>query len=183
MVTIANAMVRKGAAEAEVRRKVVEAENAVSPQILLRDVCLHAIDAMPELARELMSPAKAIREIKVLQTTSMGGRGGLSIGRLGRDARSDVAHPEERARGRGCVSASARAPGLREGRGRQAPIWRSGGRSTERRQRDPARLGERPDPRRRAQRQEQRDAEPSGEPVDQNRVPHEYGRAELRGAR
>jgi flotillin len=76
MVTLANAMVQKGAAEAEVRRKMVEAENAVGLKFVLRDVCLHAINSMPELARELMVPAKAIREIKVLQTGGFGGGGG-----------------------------------------------------------------------------------------------------------
>lgn len=75
MVTIANATTQKGAAEAEVRRKMVEAENAVGLKFVLRDVCLHAIDSMPELARELMVPAKAIREIKVLQTGGFGGGG------------------------------------------------------------------------------------------------------------
>ena len=76
MVTLANAMTQKGAAEAEVRRKMVEAENAVALKFVLRDVCLHAINSMPELARELMVPAKAIREIKVLQTGGFGGGGG-----------------------------------------------------------------------------------------------------------
>jgi flotillin len=75
MVTLANAMIQKGAAEAEVRRKMVEAENAVSLKFVLRDVALHAINSMPELARELMVPAKAIREIKVLQTGGFGGGG------------------------------------------------------------------------------------------------------------
>ncbi len=73
MVTIANAVAAKGTAEAEARRKMVEAENALALKFVLRDVALKAIDAMPELTRELMTPAKAIREIKVLQTTGFGG--------------------------------------------------------------------------------------------------------------
>lgn len=76
MVTIANAVATKGTAEAEARRKMVEAENALALKFVLRDVALRAIEAMPELTRELMTPAKAIREIKVLQTTGFGGGAG-----------------------------------------------------------------------------------------------------------
>jgi len=76
MVTIANAVAAKGTAEAEARRKMVEAENALALKFVLRDVAFRAIEKMPELARELMEPAKAIREIKVLQTGGFGGNGG-----------------------------------------------------------------------------------------------------------
>ncbi|HLK37334.1 MAG TPA: flotillin domain-containing protein [Polyangiaceae bacterium] len=76
MVTLANAIATKGTAEADARRKMVEAENALGLKFVLRDVALRAVDAMPELARELMAPAKAIREIKVLQTGGFGGGGG-----------------------------------------------------------------------------------------------------------
>jgi flotillin len=75
MVTLANAVATKGTAEAEARRKMVEAENALSLKFVLRDVALKAIEGMPELARELMIPAKAIREIRVLQTGGFGGGG------------------------------------------------------------------------------------------------------------
>jgi flotillin len=72
MVTLANAVATKGIAEADARRKMVEAENALALKFVLRDVALRAIEQMPELARELMEPAKAIREIKVLQTGGFG---------------------------------------------------------------------------------------------------------------
>ncbi len=75
MVTMANAVAKKGEAEAEARRKMVEAENALALKFVLRDVAFRAIDRMPELARELMEPAKAIREIKVLQTGGFAGGG------------------------------------------------------------------------------------------------------------
>src|SRR5580658_1645881 len=75
MVTLANAVATKGTAEAEARRKMVEAENALGLKFVLREVALKAIESMPELARELMTPAKAIREIKVLQTGGFGGGG------------------------------------------------------------------------------------------------------------
>jgi len=75
MVTLANAVATKGTAEAEARRKMAEAENALGLKFVLREVALKAIESMPELARELMTPAKAIREIKVLQTGGFGGGG------------------------------------------------------------------------------------------------------------
>jgi uncharacterized membrane protein YqiK len=75
MVTIANAVALKGAAEAEARRKMVEAENALALKFVLRDVVFKAIENMPQVARELMEPAKAIREIKVLQTGGFAGNG------------------------------------------------------------------------------------------------------------
>ena len=75
MVTLANAVAQKGAAEAEARRKMVEAENALALKFVLRDVVFKAIENMPQVARELMEPAKAIREIKVLQTGGFAGNG------------------------------------------------------------------------------------------------------------
>jgi uncharacterized membrane protein YqiK len=83
MVTIANAVAQKGAAEAEARRKMVEAENALALKFVLRDVVYKALEQMPEVARELMEPAKAIREIKVLQTSGMGGTNGAGQPMLG----------------------------------------------------------------------------------------------------
>src|SRR5262249_34535165 len=74
-VTLAHAVARKGAAEAEARRKMVEAENALALKFVLRDVALQAIAKMPEVARELMAPATAIKEIKVLQTGGFAGGG------------------------------------------------------------------------------------------------------------
>jgi flotillin len=73
MVTIASAVAKKGEAEAEARRKMVEAENSLALKFVLRDVAFRAIDRLPEVARELMEPAKAIREIKVLQAGGFGG--------------------------------------------------------------------------------------------------------------
>jgi uncharacterized membrane protein YqiK len=71
-VTLANALAARAAAEAEARRRMVDAENAVGMKLVLRDVAMKAIESMPDLARELMAPAKAISEIKVLQTGSAG---------------------------------------------------------------------------------------------------------------
>jgi uncharacterized membrane protein YqiK len=80
-ITLANALAQKGAAEAEARRKMVDAENAVALKFVLRDVLIHAINKAPDLARELMEPAKAIKEIRVLQTNNGGsGNGNGALG-------------------------------------------------------------------------------------------------------
>ena len=71
----ANAAAQRGEVEAQIRRKLLDAENAISARVVLRDVMLKALEIAPELARELMAPAKAITEIKVLQTGGMGGMG------------------------------------------------------------------------------------------------------------
>jgi hypothetical protein len=82
-VLLANAVARKGEAEAGARRKMLEAENQVSSRVVMRDMILKALEVMPDVARELMAPAKAITEIKVLQTSGMGGGGGGSSPALG----------------------------------------------------------------------------------------------------
>jgi hypothetical protein len=69
---------------------MVEAENALGLKFVLRDVLLRAIDASPELARELMAPAKAIKEIRVLQTSGMGNGGGSNGGQPALGAMSPI---------------------------------------------------------------------------------------------
>lgn len=83
-VLLANAAAHRGEAEAQVRRKMIEAENAVSARVLLREALLKGLEVAPQVARELMEPAKAIREIRVLQTSGMGGAtNGNGAGALG----------------------------------------------------------------------------------------------------
>src|SRR6185295_17989576 len=67
IMALAEATQRRGEAEAEAKRKLLEAENMVATKFLLRDVALRALDVLPDVTRELMAPAKAISEIKVLQ--------------------------------------------------------------------------------------------------------------------
>lgn len=74
---LAGAEAARGTAMAEARRHQVEAENAVSKELLMRDVALEAIRTLPAVTRELMAPAQKISEIKVLQ---MGGMNGQSLG-------------------------------------------------------------------------------------------------------
>lgn len=73
ITALAEATQRKGEAEAEAKRKLVEAENSVATKFLLRDVALRALEVLPSVTAELMTPAKAISEIKVLQLQGMGG--------------------------------------------------------------------------------------------------------------
>jgi len=74
-IAMAEATRKRGEAEADARRRHVEAENALSTKFLLRDVVVKALEVMPDVTRELMQPAKAISEIKVLQLqgTAMNG--------------------------------------------------------------------------------------------------------------
>jgi len=74
----ANAQAHQGEVEAQVRRKLLDAENAISARVVMRDVLVKALEVAPEVTRELMSPAKAISEIKVLQTNGVGGQQGVA---------------------------------------------------------------------------------------------------------
>ncbi len=84
IVMLADAEGTRAERQAEARRKLVEAENAVSDKMILRDVSLKALEVLPDVTRELMSPAAKISEIKVLQTNGlgMGGNAG-GMGALG----------------------------------------------------------------------------------------------------
>ncbi len=76
ITALAEATQRRGEADAEARRRLVEAENEVATKFLLRDIALKALDVLPDVTRELMTPAKSISEIKVLQLQGMGASGG-----------------------------------------------------------------------------------------------------------
>ncbi len=78
ITTLAEATQKKGEAEAAARRRLIDAENEIATKFLFRDITLKALDVLPDVTRELMSPAKAISEIKVLQVGGggIGGGGG-----------------------------------------------------------------------------------------------------------
>jgi len=80
IMTLATAEARRGEVAATNRRLQIEAENAQSMKFVARDIMIKALEVMPEVTRELMAPAKAITEIKVLQ---MGNNGGANSGPLG----------------------------------------------------------------------------------------------------
>lgn len=93
MMALAEATLKRGEAEAEAKRKLIEAENQVATKFLLRDVAKAALDVLPDVTRELMSPAKAISEIKVLQLQGMGGNGAANGEGNGHSAGFGVASP------------------------------------------------------------------------------------------
>jgi flotillin len=78
LIALAEATRKRGEAEADAKRKLVEAENTVATKFLLRDVALKALEVLPDVTRELMTPARAISEIKVLQLQGMGGSVGAN---------------------------------------------------------------------------------------------------------
>ncbi len=47
----------------------------MSTKFLLRDIALQALAVLPDVTRELMTPAKAISEVKILQLQGLGGNG------------------------------------------------------------------------------------------------------------
>jgi flotillin len=59
----------------------------------MRDIALKALDVLPDVTRELMTPAKAISEIKVLQLQGMGHGGGGNGESNGHAAGFGVASP------------------------------------------------------------------------------------------
>ncbi len=84
IVMLADAEGSRGERQAEARRKLVEAENALSDKMILRDVALKALEVLPDVTRELMSPAQKISEIKVLQMNGTSGGGSASgVGAFG----------------------------------------------------------------------------------------------------
>ncbi len=92
LIALAEATRKRGEAEADARRKIVEAENAVSTKFLLRDVAVKALDVLPSVTRELMTPARAISEIKVLQLQGGPGSSGTA-GENGNSPLGNVASP------------------------------------------------------------------------------------------
>jgi flotillin len=83
LIALAEATRKKGEAEADAKRKYVEAENQVSTKFLLRDVAMKAIEVLPSVTKELMTPAHAISEIKVLQMNGGPGMGASGDGANG----------------------------------------------------------------------------------------------------
>ena len=78
MTALAEAQRKRGEAEAYAKQRMVEAENSVASKFLMRDIAVKALDVLPSVTRELMQPAKAISEIKVLQLHGAGGGGGAN---------------------------------------------------------------------------------------------------------
>lgn len=69
-------------AEAEGKRAIVEAENALSTELIGMKIDMARIDAMPGIVSEMVKPAEKIDSIKIHQVTGMGmnGPGGAAGG-------------------------------------------------------------------------------------------------------
>jgi flotillin len=73
---LADAKLRDGEADARVAELVRQAENAMDRKFVYRDVALKLIERLPEIAREMMEPARHIDSIRVLDVNGLGGVGG-----------------------------------------------------------------------------------------------------------
>lgn len=77
LTKLAEAKLAEGKAKAEAHKLMVEAENAIAHELLLRDVALKALEVAPDAIRELMSPVASVaHDVKVLQINGLGGEGG-----------------------------------------------------------------------------------------------------------
>jgi uncharacterized membrane protein YqiK len=72
---LAEAKLHDGQAEAQVAELMRQAENATDPKVIYREVALRLVEQMPEIARELMEPARHIDSIRVLDVAGFGGGG------------------------------------------------------------------------------------------------------------
>jgi len=74
---LAAAQLAEGEAAAESRRLLVEAENAVSRDLLVQRAVVELVKVSPQLVHEFMSPAAAISDVKVLNLQGLGGGEGV----------------------------------------------------------------------------------------------------------
>lgn len=70
---LAAARLKEGEAEARVAEVLRQAENALELKVIYRDVAMRLIEQMPEIAREVMEPARHIDSIKVLDVKGLSG--------------------------------------------------------------------------------------------------------------
>lgn len=71
-IKMAQALLEEGKAVAESKRLEIEAGNAIGRELLLRDVTLKALDVLPAVAREIMTPVGKVAEgTKILQIQGM----------------------------------------------------------------------------------------------------------------
>ena len=72
-------------AEAEGRRAIVEAENAIAEEIVNMKVALARLEKLPEIVAEMVKPAEKIDSIKIHHVGGMNGMGGATGGASGGD--------------------------------------------------------------------------------------------------
>jgi len=74
-IELAEALLKEGDAQAEARRKMVEAENYVDSRLLILEATKKAIDVSPDVVREFVKSAEAFSDFKVVQISGLGGSG------------------------------------------------------------------------------------------------------------
>jgi uncharacterized membrane protein YqiK len=72
---IADSKLKDGEAEARVAELMRQAENTIDTKLIQREVALRLIERLPEIAKELMEPARHIDSIRVLDVNGLGARG------------------------------------------------------------------------------------------------------------
>jgi uncharacterized membrane protein YqiK len=72
---LAASKLKDGEAGARVAELQRQAENAIDAKLIQREVMLRLIDRLPEIAKELMEPARHIDSIRVLDVNGFGARG------------------------------------------------------------------------------------------------------------
>lgn len=78
---IADAKLRDGESEAKVAELARQADNVTEAKLIYREVALKLIEHLPEIARELMEPARHIDSIRVLDVAGLtGGANGAAEG-------------------------------------------------------------------------------------------------------
>ncbi|UCE87839.1 MAG: flotillin [Deltaproteobacteria bacterium] len=80
MERLAEARLKEGQAEAGVSEARRRAENAAELKVIYRDVALRLIENLPEIAREVMEPARHIDSIRVLDVNGLAGGDGSANG-------------------------------------------------------------------------------------------------------
>ena len=63
-------------AEAEGRRAIVEAENAIAEEIVNMKIALARLEKLPEIVAQMVKPAEKIDTIRIHQVSGLGGMGG-----------------------------------------------------------------------------------------------------------
>lgn len=76
IVKLADANFEKGQKEAEARRLLVEAENAVSNERLIQDAVIQLVHEMPAIITAMMEPARHIQDFKIIKIDGLGAGGG-----------------------------------------------------------------------------------------------------------
>jgi len=74
-IELAEAILKEGDAQAEARRKMVEAENFVDSRLLILEATKKALEISPDVVREFVKSAEAFGDFKVVQINGLSGNG------------------------------------------------------------------------------------------------------------